>query len=488
MAGKKNRGAHALTALGIGFLGLVAYGAGCSLPNRTYVNDLDGGGASGGTTSTTGGKAGSSSTGGTSAKGGSSGANSEAGEAGASSSTGGQTGLNRPVPTKGLIVIGGTAIDQTKGEISVVQPVTGTELNKEMLPAGTQIADIAYDGAVMKDVWYVFIGGVFPAAPDKVVALEVRYFDDVSNKWVTLSNNLTTLPAPVPGTVTVLNDRVAYLSHTLVAGKITPTLTVLDTSDVLNVQVIPYTVDTSQGTLVSLIGTRGTALDPNGVGGTLDLGISENCAGTAPQVCELHELPIAVGSSIVDGASHLIGNYQGTPLAAAGRATTARQTTLQDFFVLSDGTGTVSLYITTPDAPEGANHVPAPQAVTDLASLAIADCQTLGIFTATSEDALYGVTLDFGAGSTLPLGRQGQLVAYEPFSKDIIATYNPPTNGFETAPPDSGVPGPEITAISATSSSSTNLALPIRTKGWAPPTDVRTNVIATRFPVPFTCK
>jgi hypothetical protein len=484
MTGKKNRGAHALTALGIGFLGLVAYGAGCSLPNRTYVDDLDGGGGSSGTNNNTGGKAGAS--GGTSAKGGGSGATGEAGEAGATS-TGGQPGLNRPVPTKGLIVIGGTADDQTKGEISVVQPVTGTELSKEMLPAGTQIADIAYDGAAMKDVWYVFIGGAFPAAPDKVVALQVRYFDDTTNTWVTLSNNLSTLPAPVPGTLTVLNDRLAYLSHTLVAGKVTPTLTVLDTSDVLNVQVIPYAVDTTQGTLVSLIGTRGTALDPNGVGGTLDLGISENCTGT-PQVCELHELPIAVGSSIVDGASHLIGNYQGTPLAAAGRATTARQTTLQDFFVLSDGTGAVSLYITTPDAPEGANHVPAPQAVTDLASLAIADCQTLGIFTATSENALYGVTLDFGAGSTLPLGRQGQLVAYEPFSKDIIATYNPPTNGFETAPADSGVIGPEISAISATSSGPTNLALPLRTKGWAPPTDVRTNVIATRFPVPFTCK
>jgi hypothetical protein len=480
MAGKKNRSAHALTALGIGLLGLVTYGAGCSLPNRTYVDDLDGGGGTSGGSST-GGRAGVS--GGTS-KAGSSGATGEAGEAGASS-TGGQPGLNRPVPTKGLIVIGGTAIDQTKGEISVIEPVTGTELKKEMLPAGTQIADIAYDGAAMKDVWYVFIGGVFPAAPDKVVALEVRYFDDVTNTWVTLSNNLTTLPAPVPGTVTVLNDRVAYLSHTLVAGKITPTLTVLDTSDVTNVQVIPYTVDTSQGTLVSLIGTRGSALDPNGVGGTLDLGISENCAGT-PQVCELHELPIAVGSSIVDGASHIIGNYQGTPLAAAGKATNARQTTLQDFFVLSDGSGTVSLYITTPDAPEGANHVPAPQSVTDLASLAIADCQTLGIFTATSEDALYGVTLDFGAGSTLPLGREGQLVAYEPFSGDIIATYNPPTNGFETT--DAGVAGPEITAVSVTSTKSTNLTLPLRTAGWAPPTNVRTNVIATRFPVPFTCK
>jgi len=481
MAGKKKHSGRALMAVSVSVLGLIGYGAGCSLPNRTYVNDLDGGGGTGDVT----GMGGTSTTGGTSPKAGSSGA-SEAGEAGVPN-TGGQPGMDRPVPTKGLIVIGGTAIDQTKGEISVIQPVTGTELKKEMLPAGTQIADIAYDGAAMKDVWYVFIGGVFPAAPDKVVALEVRYFDDTTNTWVTLSNNLTTLPAPVPGTLTVLNDRLAYLSHTLVAGVVTPTLTVLDTSDVLNVQVIPYNVDTSQGSLVSLIGTRGSALDPNSIGGTLDLGISENCAGT-PQVCELHELPIAVGSSIVDGAAHIIGNYQGTPLAAAGRATTARQTTLQDFFVLSDATSAVSLYITTPDAPEGANHVPAPQSVTDLASLTIADCQTLGIFTATSENSLYGVTLDFGAGSTLSLGRQGQLVAYEPFSKDIIATYNPPTNGFETAPPGSGVVGPEITAISATSTSSTNLTLPFRTAGWVPPTTVRANVIATRFPVPFTCK
>jgi hypothetical protein len=485
MADTKFRGTHALATLGLGLLGLLAYAGGCSLPNRTYVDD-SGGGTSNGGSSATGGKGGSSTNGGSSAHGGSSGANA-GGEAGAAS--GGQPGMNRPVPTKGLIVVGGTAIDQTKGEISVVEPVTGKELSKEVLPAATQIAGIAYDGAVKKDVWYIFVGGAFPAAPDKLVELQVRYFDDTTNEWITLSKK-TQQPPPIPGTLTVLNDRLVYLSHAVVAGKLSLSMTVLDTSDVLAIKPIPFTLDMSMGPVpaVTLIGTRGTAADPTSVGGTLDLGLSENCTTADPIVCELHMLPISVGDSIVLGQEHLIANYQGTPLAAAGQATNTRQKTLQDFFVLTDDTGAVSVYVTDPDAPEGANHVPAPQSVADLESLTIADCQTVGVFTAKTEHALYGVTLDFGVGKTLDLGREGQLVAYEPFSGDVIAAYNPPTDGFVTAPPDSGVHGPELTAVSVTSSSFSNVALPLRTKGWAPPTDVRANAIATRFPIPFTCK
>jgi hypothetical protein len=483
MADKKIRGGHALIAAGTCLLGLIAYAAGCSVPDRNYVDDAGGtsnGGSGGGSAGTAHG--GSTTTGGSSANAGTS--NAEGGEAGAT--TGGQPGLNRPVPTKGLIVVGGTAIDQAQGVISVVEPITGKELNKETLPVTTHVAAIAYDGAPKKDVWYVFIAGAFPAAPDKTVELQVRYFDDANNKWITLFKK-PQFPPPIPGTVTVLNDRLAYLSHAVVAGKVTQTLTVLDTSDVLAPKAIPYTLDTSAGPAVTLIGTRGTAADRKSVGGTLDLGISENCAGT-PKICELHILPISVADSLIDGQEHLIAKYQGIPLAAAGRAVNARQTTLQDFFVLSDAAGAVSLYITDPDAPEAASPVPAPQTATDLYDLTIADCQTLGLFTAQSENVLDGLTLDFGAGRSLDLGREGQLVAYEPFSGDVIAAYNPPTNGFITAPPDSGVHGPELTAVSPASTSSTNITMPLRTKLWSPPTDVRANVITTRFPVPFTCK
>jgi hypothetical protein len=484
MADKKIHGGHALVAVGTCLLGLIAYAAGCSVPDRKYVDDTGGtsnGGSGGGSAGTAHGGTGTT-TGGSSANAGTTSA--EGGEAGAT--TGGQPGMNRPVPTKGLIVVGGTAIDQTQGVISVVEPITGKRLATENLPATTQVAAIAYDGAPKKDVWYVFIAGAFPAAPDKTVELQVRYFDDVKNEWITLYKK-PQYPPPVPGTLTVLNDRLAYLSHAVVAGKVTETLTVLDTSDVLAPKPIPYTLDTSVGPAVTLIGTRGTAADPKSVGGTLDVGLSENCAGT-PKICELHVLPISVADSLIDGQEHLIAKYQGIPLAAAGRAVNARQKTLQDFFVLSDATGAVSLYITDPDAPEAATPTPAPQTATDLYDLTIADCQTLGIFTAQSENVLDGLTLDFGAGKTLDLGREGQLVAYEPFSGDVIATYNPPTDGFLTAPPDSGVHGPELTAVSVTSSGITNLSLPVRTKGWAPPTDIRANVITTRFPVPFTCK
>jgi hypothetical protein len=473
MADKKIRG-QALTALGIGLLGLTVYAAGCSLPSRTYVNDT-GGGTSNGGDSTTGGDAGNSTTGGSSTMGGSATSGGSSGSSSAGTGGGGgQPGMNRPVPTKGLIVIGGTLIDPTKGGIiSVIQPITGTELLRETLTAPSQVAGIAYDGAAKKDVWYVFISTAFPAQPDKSVSLETRYFDDTNNTWVTLKT-LNPIPPPVPGTLTVLNDRLAYLSYVNQNNKTVPSLTVLDTSDVLAIKQVTYSPDTTQGSFVSLIGTRGTAADPTGVGGTLDLGLSQNCSTATSPVCELHVLPIAVGDTIQDGVSHLIGSYQGTPLAAAA------QLQQKDFFVLSDASSKVVLYTANdPTSPEGASMFPAPQAVADLAGMTLAECQNLGIFTAASENALYGLTLGFGAGNTLDLGRPGQIVAYEPFSKDVISTYNPPTGSL---------PKPEITALPVTSTGDLDVGLKVRTTGWKPPVDVRTNTLTTRFPVPFKCK
>jgi hypothetical protein len=483
-ARESKRGGRALLAAGIGLLSVFAYAAGCSLPERTFVNDVGNaggsagmGGASAGGKSdmSTGGQAGSKAIGGSAASDAGSGGNGEGGEAGAPTIN---QGTDRPVPKKGLIVIGGTAIDQTKGEISVIEPVTGKELNKEMLPANTQVAAIAYDGAAKKDVWFVFVSSVFPAAQDKVVELQVRYFDDVANAWLTLSK-LTTLPPPVAGTLAVLNDRLAYLSHTVVGGKVTPSLTLLDTSNVLAVKTIGYTLDTSMAAAVSLIGSRGTSADANGLGGTLDLGLSEICVGRA---CRLNVLPIAVGDSVVPGQAASLGMYQGAPLSAAS------QTKQEDYFLLENISTMLTLYPVAPNSPEQAMGLSAPQTVTDIASLAIADCQNLGIFSATTEHSLSGLTLGFGAGKTFDLGHDGQLVAYEPFSGDIIAPYNPTSDAFVTVPADSGVPGPEITAVTVASTGDTNLSLTARTKNWDPPTNVRTNVLATRFPVPFACK
>ena len=344
-----------------------------------------------------------------------------------------------------------------------------------------QIAAIAYDGADKKDVWYTFVGADFPAKPDKLVDLQVRYYDDTTNKWITLSK-LTTLPPPVPGTMTVLNDRLAYLSHVVSGGKPVPALTILDTTDVKAVKTIEanYVPKTPfDGDMVTLIGTRGSASDANGVGGTLDLGLAQNCI---KEVCELFVQPIPVGDSIGSVLGHVLGAYRGSPVAYAS------QLEQLDYFALSPAVGSVKVYRATPNAPEAADNFTAPQSADDLMGMTVAECQNTALVTADTENALYGVTLGAGSGVTLDLGRAGQLVSYEPFSKEIIATYNPPTDDFITAPPESGIVGPEITAVNVVSTGGVSLKITKDTEDWTPPADVRANVLVTRFPVPFACK
>lgn len=468
----KLRSSQIALVLGTCFVGFGAYGVGCSLPDRTYFDDTAGSSSAG--SGNAGENNGGAPAGGTD---GDAGSPSDAGDTG----MGGEPGSVRPTPTKGLVVIGGTAIDQSAGVISVLDPQTGAELSKEALPNGTQVAGIAYDGADKKDVWYVFVGADFPAKPDKVVDLQVRYFDDTTNKWITLSK-LTTLAPPVPGTLTVLNDRLAYLSHVVEGGKAVPSLTILDTKDVKSIKTIAaaYTPPTPfDGEMVTLIGTRGSASDSAGIGGTLDLGLKRNC--TKAGICELFVQPIPVGDAIGSVLGHVLGTFQGNPVAYAS------QLQQLDYFALSPAVGSVQVYRSTPTAPEDADSFTAPQSANDLMGMTVAECQNTALVTAEKEAALYGVTLGAGSGVTLDLGRAGQLVAYEPFTREVIATYNPPTDDFVTAPEDAGIVGPEITAVAVTSTGGVALKLAPVVDGWTPPADVRSNVLVTRFPVPFAC-
>ena len=470
-----------LLAVGSSLLGLAVYGIGCSVPDRTFYDDTAGGAGKAGSGSA--GKAGApTSNGGASNGGTTSEAGESAGGAAGETGSGGEPGSVRPTPTRGLVVIGGTDIDGTKGLISVIAPLTGKELARETLPLTAQVAGIAYDGADQKDVWYVFVGADFPAKPDKVVDLQVRYFDDTTDKWITLSK-LTTLPPPVPGTLTVLNDRLAYLSHVVSGGTTVESLTILDTTDVKAVKTIAaaYQPPTAfSGSMVTLIGTRGSTADATGVGGTLDLGLQQGC-DKITKICSLFVQPIPVGDTIGTALGQVLGTYQGTPVAYAS------QLEQLDYFALSPAAGTVKVYRATPNAPEAAESFNAPQSANDLSAMSVAECQKTAVVTAESENALYGVTLNAGVGVTFDLKRAGQLVAYEPFTRGVIATYNPTSDDFQNAPEDAGVVGPQITAVDVTSTGGAALKMVERTKLWEPPTDVRANVLVTRFPVPFKC-
>jgi hypothetical protein len=472
------REAHRL-AKRFGVVSLVAgmLAAACSpYPDRTYgaSTGVNGGGSAGmqnplddGSTGTSGG---GGAGGGSMTEGGTAG-----GGGGSAGPDGGGFGT---IPTKGLVVVAGTALDGTSGLISVLSPTTGKELKREMLPPGARVAGIAYDGAAKKDVWYVFVGADYPAKADKVVELQVRYFSDSLNTWTTISK-ATTLPPPIPDTFAVLNDRLAYLSHVVKNNMLVAAVTLLDTSDLANVKSINVDLPMLNGTMTTLLGTRGSVVDPNGVGGVIDVGVQQNCAANS---CDLFVQPFPVGTMVGMGIGHLIASFTGTVVA------TASHSKQLNYYAGSPAAGgSVKVFRAAPDAPESAQNFAAPPSATDLRGLTVAECQDVAIFTADLEKSLYGVNLTSSLGKSFMLGRSGQLVAYEPFTTNVIATYNP--TGIVTAMPDAA-PGvlPEIAAIRVTAPLPTSLTIDRAPAAmWSPPTDVRPEVLATRFPVPYKC-
>ena len=441
--------------------GLVIAGSACSVINSyDDVVEASGGSGQGGASAGAGGKGGSSS-GGTST-----------GSGGANGGEGGE-GTTPMLPTTGLVVLGGTTLTPTEGLISVLDPVTGVELDREELPSGAQVAGIAYDGALGRDVWFVFQSTEFPAEPDTPVDMQVRRFDDESGSWTVLDTT-TALPAPKPHTFAVLNDRLAYISAEVQSGNVVPTLTILDTADLENVVAVDFEQPPLSGEMIGLLGVRGTPANPNGLGGTLDLAVKQNCNPGGGPDCELFVQPLAVGSGVSPTVGQPLGSFIGTPAFA-----TARGAGLV-YFALPPPTGSVAVYRSEPRAPENAMSFTAPPAVSDLGGLTIAECQNVGVLTSSSEQALYGVTLSVAAGRTLDLGRPGQLVEWEPFTRDVIATFNPTMAGED----------PEIAAITVTSNQTgTSLNLERRAAAtWDPPTDVRVNAMAVRFPFPFACE
>lgn len=435
--------------------------------------------------------------GGTSGSGGSGGGGGGTAGSGGTSNVGGSDGGTvHPAPTKGLIVLGGT--DATSGVLSVLEggsagdagTVAGTELKRESLATGAQVAGIAYDGAAGRDDWFIFLASDFPAAPDKVADLEIRYFDDATNSWSLISKK-TTLPPPKPGTFAVLNQRLAYLSYTIVGTTPVSSLTLLDTTDLKNVQEI--TVPTlsalpADAQLIGLLGARGAIGDPTGLGGQLTVIYTTGCMGG---FCQLQILPITVGDSVAPSIPKSIDTFLGTPAFAS---TVIQQ---RNYYALPQPTGTNLHFVSNdPRSPDVLNSFNAPDFATNLGGLTLDECSSVALWTSVNDDTLVGVTLGANLGANVALGWPGQLVHWDPFSAarvsatahsgTVIATFNPKLAG--TAMTDAGDGGPQGPALSAftVTSNGTSVSIAPSTR-WAAPTDLNTNVMEVRFPVGFAC-
>jgi hypothetical protein len=430
--------------------------------------------------------------------GGAGGANS-AGTAG-SESLGGEAGepssggSSPSVPERGLLTVAGT--DPTKGDVnvvSIIDPTTGHELARQTID-GAAVVGLAYDGATGKDIWFEFTGASFPADPTSKAALTVFGFTDAGSDWKTVSSKAVPgLPPPRQDTFVVLNDRLAYLSYTIVAGAPVDSLTVLDTTDPKAVTPVKFTaLDFGTDTeVLGMVGTRGVLGDATATGGTLAIVVGSLCNGKkALRACgKVQLLPVTVGEDDVS---------QGVPVdflnTLVGEPAFASAQSGQLGYVAYTAAPSTSVRLRHFD-PRNLNKVesgtPAFQAAW-LGGLAYAECQDVALFTGVAQGSLFSAS-PAGLTGEQELGHPGQSVVYEPYTEHAITLYNPANSVFENsgfASGEGGAGGAANDQPALDSFDVTKNAAMVRTPAakWEPPTNLAPNLAVARFPVAYLCR
>jgi hypothetical protein len=403
---------------------------------------------------------------------------------GVAGSMGGEGGSAEPgVPSTGLVVLGGKLTEGAGDVLVVLDPTDGTELSREAIP-GAAVVGLAYDGAVGRDLWFVFTSSDFPADPMSKADLQVRTYDNVSGKWTT-RKKVSALPPPRPGSFVVLNDRLAYLSFGLVNGALTDTLTILDTSTPASTKQITFDI-AAPGRVLGLVGSRGAPGDTAALGGTLALATGSACTGLGATLkcSSLSLTPIFVGDDITPGVAQSLRGFTGRPaFASAANAQLA-------FVALPAVTATGNIDVIRFDPRDlmfGAPLSP-PTPAKHLAALTVVDCLDLTVFSSVADKALWATSAQ-GTSAKAVQVHEAQDAVYEPFTSSIIAPYNPDSPLFPSATGTGGAggagPEPEVTAFSV---SKAGVTPSIKQRAdWHGPTDVAVNVAAVRFPIPFTC-
>ncbi|MEO6598369.1 MAG: hypothetical protein ABIQ16_00750 [Polyangiaceae bacterium] len=415
--------------------------------------------------------------------------NAGAGEAGETSSGGSSPG----VPVKGLLIVAGT--DPTHGDmdvVSIIDPTSGHELARQTID-GAAVVGLAYDGATGKDVWFEFTGASFPAAPTSKAALTVFGFADLGSKWKAVSSKAVPgLPPPRPDTFVVLNDRLAYLSYTIVAGAPIDSLTVLDTTDPTAVTAVKFdALDFGTDTeVLGIVGTRGVLGDATATGGTLAIVVGAVCNGKkALRACgKVQLLPVTVGDDVSQGVPvDFVTTLVGEPAFASAQSG-------QLGYVAYTAAANTSVRLKHFD-PRNLSKVdsgtPAFQAPW-LGGLAYAECQDVALFTGVSQGNLFAAS-PAGLTGARDLGHSGQSVVYEPYTQHAITLYNPANSAFENsgfASGDAGAGGASNDEPALDSFDVTKNAALVRTLAakWDPPKDLAPNLAVARFPVAYECK
>lgn len=313
-----------------------------------------------------------------------------------------------PNPTTGMLVLA-TQGEKKVRHLSVVNARTGKELLTEPLP----VAAVAYDEAPGRHLWFVFTASAFPASPTGAADLEVRRFNEALGRWFVVGR-ATALPPPEPDQLVVLNDRLAYLSHSVVGGTAVSALTVLDTSDPQNVtEVDSKTAETGE-TFVGITGDRGSDVNADALGGRLRLMVSDTCNATG---CDLNALQIFVGDSITAGTSALLDHFVGQPRFVKAR----NEDRL--YAALRSTSGTSRLLVRSFQGPD----LTAPTVFTvngfvgdDVGGFTLAECESTGAITDVTGSQLIAFHLVSGTQHPVALVTPGGPVYTELFGPSVI--------------------------------------------------------------------
>jgi hypothetical protein len=411
-------------------------------------------------------------------------------------STGGANGGSGGVgvPTHGLLAVAGTDPTKLDGSVvSLIDPTTGTELARQTITGGAAVAGLAYDGATGKDVWYEFTAGSFPADPTLPASLQVYRFTDAGAAWKVISSKaLGGLPPPRPHSFVVLNDRLAYLSYTIVGMAAVDSLTVLDTTDPTAVKPLKLTLTLPAGVeVLGMVGTRGVLGDETAPGGTLAVLIGNSCTGKhLLRVCgKIQLLPVTVSD---DASAGVAVDLSQTLIGEPGF--TSAQSTQLGYVAFTPGLNkTESLKYFDPRKLATISSGAPPYAAHWLGGLAYAECQDVGLFTAVADKTLYSSSSS-GLSDDAPLPHTGQSLVYEPFTGHIITLFNPDNAEFADAPAaasgDGGAGGsdggmPELDSFDVTSSAVLSRTAVAK---WNPPKNLAPNIAVARFPLSYVCK
>jgi hypothetical protein len=426
------------------------------------------------------------------------------GDGGTSSGNGGSAGLGvggtQPDPPDGgpplvqgpLVVIGGTVADSRGGTtrvMSVLDPLTGVELAREDLG----LAGIAYDGNT--DLWYLFIANSYPAPREVPVDMQVRRW--IGTEWVHVAS-VPAIPPPAAEQFAVLNQRLVYASWRIGPGNMpVQAITIFDTSDptALGEIMVPQDVvtpDDLTNPIVDLIGTPGRPNDARALGGDLTLLLAKSCrVGTVETTCELSAQPVTVGTSISRGVVRSFGLYTGSPAAT-------HAATRDLLLVATPQASPLSVVLrqfNSRTLADVGTSVTSTSTTQQVSGVAYGDCLDAALFAeaapgAGNDTSLFAVSLVNALGTRDALGRPGEGVYFEPFTRTLIAPYRgePTLPAGADAGADAGAPAPpEIVAYRVSASGPSVAMERRRAPNWQPPTDVSVDTLAVRAPRNFVC-